>query len=84
MGHHHHTFHNPPSATPSGVRAALARAELGPALDAMVGCALYGDGDWKEAQELDALDDIEVFLHPRRARWRGRVWRLIRPWTWTA
>ncbi|RBJ08066.1 hypothetical protein DRA43_07340 [Micromonospora provocatoris] len=102
----------------------------------MVGCALYGDGDWKEAQELylelldhddhqvqalaatclghlarvygrlderqvvaalrrartrlhvrgnaaDALDDIEVFLHPRRARWRGRLWRLIRPWTWT-
>ncbi|MDO3685791.1 hypothetical protein [Micromonospora sp. C28ISP2-4] len=103
----------------------------------MVGCALYGDGDWQEAQELylelldhddhqvqalaatclghlarvyrrlderpviaalrrartrphvrgnatNALDDIEVFLHPRRARRRGRLRRLIPPWTWPA
>ncbi|AVT41816.1 hypothetical protein C6W10_25605 [Plantactinospora sp. BB1] len=101
----------------------------------MVGCALYGDGDWRQSQQLylalldhddhqvqalaatclghlarvhrrldedrvvvalrqarrrphvrgtatDALEDIELFLHPRRARWRGRLWRLVRPWTW--
>lgn len=94
----------------------------------MVGCALYGDGDWKETQELclelldhddhqvqalaatclghlarvyrqldedrvlaalrrvrsrphvrgnadNALDDIDTFLHPRRARWRQRLGR---------
>ncbi|MCY1143342.1 hypothetical protein OWR29_35550 [Actinoplanes sp. Pm04-4] len=29
-----------------------------------------------------ALSDIEIFLHPRRARWRGRLWRATRPWTW--
>ncbi|WBB69038.1 hypothetical protein [Micromonospora sp. WMMD812] len=135
MGHEHHIFHNPPPATPAGVRAALDRDDIVGALDAMVGCALYGDGDWKEAQELylglldhddqqvqalaatclghlarvygrldedrvvaalrqarvmphvkgtatNALEDIELFLHPRRARWRGRLWRLVRPWTW--
>ena len=101
----------------------------------MVGCALYGDGDWQEAQDLyltlldhddhqaqalaatclghvarvygqldearvgtalrqvrvrphvsgtarNALEDIELFLYPRRARWRGRLWRLARPWSW--
>ncbi|MFC8297893.1 hypothetical protein [Micromonospora orduensis] len=30
----------------------------------------------------DALEDIERFVHPQRARWRGRLWRLARPWTW--
>jgi hypothetical protein len=40
----------------------------------MVGAALYDDGDWKELQEL--------YLHPWRARWRGRLWKAIRPWTW--
>ncbi|MEV4703436.1 hypothetical protein [Actinoplanes sp. NPDC049316] len=135
MDHRHHTFHNPPSATPSDVRAALDRDDIVAALNAMVGCALYGDGDWKESQELyltlldhndhqvqalsatclghlarvygrlderrvvaalrrararphvsgtagNALEDIETFLHPRRARWRGRLWRLVRPRTW--
>ncbi|MDQ7911311.1 hypothetical protein RB614_43165 [Phytohabitans sp. ZYX-F-186] len=28
---------------------------------------------------LNALEDIEVFLHPWRARWRGRLWTAIRP-----
>jgi hypothetical protein len=135
MSHEHHTFHNPPSATPTDVRRALDRNDIGGATDAMVGCALYGDGDWRVSQELyltlldhhdhqvqalaatclghlarvygqldedrvvpalrhvrarphvrgtagNALEDIEIFLHPRRARWRGRLWRLIRPWTW--
>ncbi|MET8086524.1 hypothetical protein [Micromonospora sp. NPDC005237] len=133
--HEHHVFHNPPPSTPDEVRAALDRGDLPAALDAMVGTALYGDGDWRELQELhlrllehddrqvsalaatclghlarvyrqlderrvvaalrraralphvtgtagNALEDIEVFLHPRRARMRGRVWRAIRPWTW--
>jgi hypothetical protein len=132
MSHEHRTFHNPPPATPEDVRAALHRADISGALDAMVGCALYGDGDWKESQDLylalldhddhqvqalaatclghlarvygrldedrvvaalrqsrarphvrrtaaDALEDIEAFLHPRRARRRGRLWRLVRP-----
>ena len=93
----------------------------------MVGAVLYGEGEWKELQELylelidhedrqvrilaatclghlarvygqldedrvvpvlrrvgatAALGDIEIFLHPRRTRWRGRVWRAFRPWTW--
>ncbi|MFG3603073.1 hypothetical protein [Micromonospora chersina] len=135
MGHVHHVFHNPPPATPTDVLAALDRGELSRALDAMVGAALYGDGDWSELQELylglldhedrqvkalaatclghvarvyrqmdearvvgalrrlrstpyvggaatTALEDIELFLHPRRARWRGRLWRGLRPWTW--
>nr|WP_308128968.1 hypothetical protein [Actinoplanes polyasparticus] len=25
----------------------------------------------------DALDDIEVFLHPRRTSWRRRLWRAL-------
>jgi hypothetical protein len=29
-----------------------------------------------------ALEDIEVFLHPRRTRWRVRLWRVLRPWVW--
>lgn len=135
MGHEHHTFHNPPSATPTDVRSALEREDIGAALSAMVGCALYGDGDWRESQDLylvlldhedhqvqslaatclghlarvygrldedrvvaalrkarvrphvrgtaaNALEDIELFLHPRRAHWRGYLWRLVRPWTW--
>jgi hypothetical protein len=135
MSHEHRTFHDPPSATPADVRTALDREGIIGALDAMVGCALYGDGDWRETQELyltlldhdddqvqvlaatclghlarvygeldehrvvvalrrvrvqphirgtaaNALDDIELFLHPLRARWRGRLWRLARPWTW--
>ena len=52
MGHEHHTFHNPPPATPADVRTALDRDDLSGALDAMVGCALYGDGDWRESQDL--------------------------------
>lgn len=136
MRHEHHVFQNPPSATPAEVRAALDRGGLPGALDAMVGTALHGDGDWKELQDLhlqllkhddrqvsalaatclghlarvyrqmdedrvvaalhrarsvphisgtaaNALEDIEVFLHPRRACWRGCVWKAIRPWTWT-
>src|SRR4051794_12528062 len=135
MSHEHRTFHNPPSATPAEVRTALDRQDVHGALNAMVGCALYGDGDWRASQNLylglldhddhqvqalaatclghlarvygqldedrvvvalrqahvrphvrgtaaDALEDIEIFLHPRRARWRGRLWRLARPWTW--
>jgi len=135
MSHQHHTFYNPPPATPANVRMALDSNDVSGALDAMVGCALYGDGDWRESQDLyltlldhddrqvqalaatclghlarvcgqldedrvvaalrqvrarphvrgtagDALEDIEVFLHPQRARWRGRLWRLTRPWTW--
>ncbi|MDG4809434.1 hypothetical protein O7634_22030 [Micromonospora sp. WMMD1120] len=135
MTHEHGTFRNPPPARPTDVRAALDCHDITGALDAMVGCALYGDGDWRESQELyltllddddrqvqalsatclghlarvygqldegrvvvalrearvkphvraaatNALDDIEMFLHPRRARWRGRLWRLVRPWTW--
>jgi hypothetical protein len=132
MGHEHHVFHNPPPTTPADVRTALHRGDLPRALDAMVGSALYGDGDWKELQDLylgllehedrqvralaatclghlarvygqldddravpalrrrrstpyvggavaTALEDIELFLHPRRARWRGRLWRALRP-----
>jgi hypothetical protein len=30
----------------------------------------------------DALDDIQTYLHPRRAAWHGRIWRVLRPWTW--
>lgn len=135
MSHEHRTFHNPPPATPADVKTAFDRDDIIGALDAMVGCALYGDGDWREAQELYlalldhddqqvqalaatclghlarvygqldedrvvaalrqvrttpyvkgtatvALEDIELYLHPRRARWRGRLWRLARPWTW--
>jgi hypothetical protein len=124
MGHEHHRFHNPVSATPIEVRAALDRGEMSNALDAMVGAVLYGDGDWEELQDLylalldhhdrqvrllaatclghlarvygrldedrvvpklrqlgatNALSDIEVFLHPRRTRWRGRLRRALRP-----
>ena len=135
MSHQHHTFHNPPSATPDDVRRFLDDADVSGALNAMVGCALHGDGDWKEAQDLylalldhddrqvqalaatclghlarvygqldedlvvaalrkvrarphisgtagNALQDIELFLHPGRARRRGRLWRLARPWSW--
>ncbi|WP_244219200.1 hypothetical protein [Micromonospora arida] len=46
MRHEHHIFHNPPSSTPAAVHAALDRGDLPAALDAMVGTALYGDGDW--------------------------------------
>ena len=134
-GHDHHIVHNPPPATATDVRTALHRGDLPGALDAMVGSVLYGDGDWKELQELylglleheywqvralaatclghlarvhgqlyedrlvpalrsrrstpyvgdvatTALEDIELFLHPRRARWRGRLWKALRPWTW--
>jgi hypothetical protein len=28
------------------------------------------------------LEDIEIFLHPGRTRWRRRLWRALRPWTW--
>jgi hypothetical protein len=126
MGHEHHVFHNPPQATPADVRTALHRGDLPSALGAMVGSVLYGEGDWKELQELylgllehedrqvralaatclghlarvygqldedrvvpalrsrrstphvggavtTALEDIELFLHPLRARWRGRL-----------
>lgn len=52
MSHEHHTFHNPPSATPADVRRALDRNDIVGVTDAMVGCALYGDGDWKASQEL--------------------------------
>ncbi|MFJ5599910.1 hypothetical protein ACIP95_18480 [Micromonospora parva] len=45
MRHEHHVFHNPPSSTPAEVHAALARGDLSAALDAMVGTALYGEGD---------------------------------------
>jgi hypothetical protein len=135
MAHEHHVFHNPPSARPADVRAALDDGDLFGALDAMVGAVLYGDGDWRQLQALyldlldhedrqvralaatclghlarvygrldedlvvaalrrvqpnsygagnaeNALDDIEIFLHPRRARWRRRAWRAARPWTW--
>jgi hypothetical protein len=133
--HSHHVFDNPAPATPVQVRAALHRGDLPEALDAMVGTALYGDGDWKELQDLylqlldhddhqvsalaatclghlarlyrqlderqvvaalrqarsvphtsgtaaHALEDIEIFLHPRRALWRNRAWTALRPWTW--
>ncbi|GIJ23998.1 hypothetical protein [Micromonospora lutea] len=30
----------------------------------------------------NALDDFRIFLHPRRTRWRQRVWIVIRPWMW--
>ncbi|MFF0659462.1 hypothetical protein [Micromonospora tulbaghiae] len=50
--HEHHVFHNPPPSTPAEVQAALDRDDLPAALDAMVGTALYGDGDWRELQEL--------------------------------
>lgn len=132
VSHEHRVFHNPPPTTPAEVRAALDGNDLRSAAAAMVGAVLYGDGDWKELQELylellshedrqvrtlaatclghvarvygqldedrvvpalrharsatdvggtaaDALDDIQVFLHPRRARWRRRVWRTFRP-----
>ncbi|MEH1129432.1 hypothetical protein [Micromonospora sp. CPCC 206061] len=135
MAHEHRVFHNPPSATPADVRAALDRGDLSAALNAMVGTALYDCGDWQELQELhlqllehddrqvsslaatclghlarvhrqldearvvqalrrkrsvphirgtaaDALEDIEIFLHPGRTRWRRRLWRALRPWTW--
>jgi hypothetical protein len=52
VSHQHRSFHNPPPAGPAEVRAALDRGELLEALNAMVGAALYGDGDWKELQEL--------------------------------
>nr|WP_193599512.1 hypothetical protein [Micromonospora purpureochromogenes] len=135
MRYEHHFFHKPPSSTPAEVHAALDRGDLSAALEAMVGTALYGEGDWRELQELhlqllghedhqvsalaatclghlarvyrqlderrvvaalrearslphitgtadNALDDIRLFLHPRRARWRRRVWTAIRPWRW--
>ena len=135
MGHEHHTFHNPPPATPAEVWAALDRDDLTGAVNAMVGGALYGDGDRTELQELylalldhedhqvqalaatclghvarvyreldedrvvaalrqarkrphvrgtagNALDDIELFLHPRRSRLRGYGWRLTHPGSW--
>jgi hypothetical protein len=135
MDHEHRIFRNPPPATPAEVSASLDRDDVPGALDAMVGSVLYGNGDWRELQELclglldhadhqvaalaatclghlarvyrqlderrvvaalrshrstphvagtasNALDDIEVYLHPRRARWRGRIWRAVRPGTW--
>ncbi|QSB16855.1 hypothetical protein JQS43_11540 [Natronosporangium hydrolyticum] len=50
--HQHHVFHNPAPSTPAEVHAALERGDLSTALDAMVGTALYGGGDWRELQEL--------------------------------
>ncbi|MFG1675361.1 hypothetical protein [Micromonospora sp. NPDC049282] len=62
--HEHHVFHNPPPSTPAEVNAALDRGDLSAALDAMVGTALYGDGDLGELQELHlrllAHDDHQV------------------------
>ncbi|MCZ7424281.1 hypothetical protein O7607_00910 [Micromonospora sp. WMMA1949] len=52
MRHEHHVFRNPPSSTPAEVHAALDRGDLSAALDAMVGTALYSDGDWRDMQEL--------------------------------
>ncbi|MEU8328712.1 hypothetical protein [Micromonospora sp. NPDC048839] len=52
MAHEHRVFFNPPPSTPAEVHAAFDRGDLPAALDAMVGTALYGDGDWREAQEL--------------------------------
>jgi hypothetical protein len=52
MGQEHHVFHNPPPATSADVQGALDRGELSSALDAMVGAALHGDGDWEELQNL--------------------------------
>jgi hypothetical protein len=62
MHQEHHAFHNPPSATPPEVRAALDRGDLQGGLDAMVGTVLYGDGDWKELQELH----LQVLEHEDR------------------
>jgi hypothetical protein len=52
MTHEHRTFFNPPPATPADVLAALGDQDVSGALNAMVGCALYGHGDWKQAQDL--------------------------------
>src|SRR4051812_8957242 len=59
VSHEHRTFFNPPPATPADVRTALGRDDLAAAANAMVGSALYGDGDWKEAQELF----LELLVH---------------------
>ena len=45
MSHQQHTLHNSPPATPADVRTALESDDVSSALNAMVGCALYGDGD---------------------------------------
>ncbi|MEU8283862.1 hypothetical protein AB0C01_05940 [Micromonospora sp. NPDC048905] len=135
MADEQRVFLNPPPSTPAEVYAAFDRGDLPAALAAMVGTALYGDGDWREAQELhlrllehedheasalaatclghlarvyrrlderrvvaalrralalphisgtaeDALEDIGMFLHPRRTRWRRRARTAIRPWSW--
>jgi hypothetical protein len=52
MSHEHRTFFNPPPATPADVGAALEDQDVPGALNAMVGCALYGHGDWRETQDL--------------------------------
>jgi hypothetical protein len=49
VSHEHRTFHKPASATPGDVRTALDREDISSALEAMVGCALYGDGDWRRS-----------------------------------
>ena len=51
MSHEHRIFHNAPCATPADVWRSLDRNDIVGATDAMVGCALYGDGDWKASQE---------------------------------
>lgn len=52
MSHEHRTFLNPPPAMPADVEAALGDRDVSGALNFMVGCALYGHGDWKETQDL--------------------------------
>jgi hypothetical protein len=80
MSHQHHTFHNPPSATPAVVRAALDRRDIRGALDAMVGCALHGEGDWREAQELylSLLDHPDHQVQALAATCLGHLARVCR------
>lgn len=52
MSHEHRTLFNPPPATPADVEAAPGNWDVNGALEAMVGCALYGHGDWRQAQDL--------------------------------
>jgi hypothetical protein len=78
VSHEHHTFFNPPPATPRDVRAAFDRNDLTGALDAMVGSALYGGGDRTEAQELfvELLDHENPQVPPLAATCLGHLARV--------
>ena len=80
MSHEHRTFFNPPPATPAEVEAALDDEDVSRALNAMVGCALYGHGDWRKTQDLYLvlLDHTDRQVQSLAATGLGHLTRVYR------